>query len=224
MIILISIITTSKVCYSQQSIPKIKSDTVSLKKGQYILINKKTYPIKNDTFFLIPQNVKYEIIDAKIEDFYNQLENKIHNHPFYQKLYDIILTHSNKVTNIDSFIAGYNSVLPYIMYSGQYIRKVEIRQLNVFGPTIQDTTREASSWFEKTANNLHFQSKLFLITNNLFFKKGDLLNPVTIADDERLLRALPYFDDAKIIVTLCRQFQGFCRCNCNYQRQLAGCF
>lgn len=201
LLIFCSCVATSGVCFCQKGNQTTSFDTIVLKKGQFISINKKTYQIKQDTTFLIPSNMKYEVMDNKSEQFYNQIEKNFHKYRLLRELHNFILEPEHKGTNIDSFISVYNSVIPYIMYSGRHIRNIEIKELNVFGPTIHDTTRQAKTWTEQTANRFHFESKPYLITNNIFFKKGDLLNPLTIADDERLLRALPYIEDAKILVT-----------------------
>lgn len=89
-------------------------------------------------------------------------------------------------------------VAPFVAYNGQVIRRIIIKKLDVFGPTINDTSRLPRSWLEKTGNKLHTKSKTYLIRNNLLFHEGQSLNPLTIADNERLLRNLPYIEDATI--------------------------
>ncbi|NJO89852.1 MAG: hypothetical protein HC831_13570 [Chloroflexia bacterium] len=88
----------------------------------------------------------------------------------------------------------------FIKYEGRIIRNIGFKQLNVFGPTIEDTTREAVTWIEKTGNKFHFKTKPYLLRNSLIIKSGYPLDPLKLADNERILREAKYIQDAKIYV------------------------
>lgn len=84
------------------------------------------------------------------------------------------------------------------LYSGKIIRNIDILRLDVFGPTLSDTTTSAQKWIEKFGNNTHINTRNFIIRNNLFIHSGDTIDPLLLADNERLLRQLNYIKDASI--------------------------
>jgi hypothetical protein len=86
-------------------------------------------------------------------------------------------------------------------YEGRTIRHVHILTLDPFGSTIYDTTRKAVTGLERFGNRLHIKSRRFTIRNQLLFKKGERLDPLSIKESERILRQSAYVRDAKVNVT-----------------------
>ena len=82
-------------------------------------------------------------------------------------------------------------------FKGRIIRNINIRALN-FGTLITDTTKNFSNGLIHLANVLHRKTRSHVIKNSLFFKKGDIVKPFLIADNERHLRDQPYLQDASI--------------------------
>ena len=186
--------------YSQEdTYSKIKLDSVVLKKGQVLIIHDKTYLVKRDTVLVIPSSVKYSIKRNRGDLFYSNLEQRVTKRKWTRELHNIIITTNHKTVNSDSLKTSL-AVNQFVTYSGRPIRHIKIKQLDVFGPTILDTTRYPKSWIERTGNKMHFTSKKYLIVNNLLFKEGDHVTPETLADNERILRGLPYLEDAFISV------------------------
>ncbi len=85
----------------------------------------------------------------------------------------------------------------FTKYDGLIIRNIDIERFP-FGFTIGDTTRRFSNSITKMANYLHHLTKIRIIRNNLFFKKGEKLKPYLMADNETYLRQLLYLQDAEI--------------------------
>ena len=81
-------------------------------------------------------------------------------------------------------------------YEGKIIRKIEFRQLEVFGQTISDTSEVPTKWIEKLGNGLHIKTQRYTLRNRLLLKPGDTLNAFILSENERLYRDLPYIDDA----------------------------
>lgn len=115
-----------------------------------------------------------------------------------QRLYDIVirpqshsLVETVQVSDEESFR----------IYRGLKIRNIEIRRLNVFGTNIYDPEMYNPNKIENILNKTHFSTNEFIIRRYLLFHKGDTLSPLTLGDNERLLRNLPGIDDARIIVT-----------------------
>ncbi|HCL83262.1 MAG TPA: hypothetical protein DIC22_04765, partial [Chitinophagaceae bacterium] len=85
------------------------------------------------------------------------------------------------------------------VYRGKYIRYIYYNQLKVFGTTIEDTTVIASK-LVRFANNLHYDTRTWMIKQSLFFREGDTVNAFKLVDNERYLRRLPFILDARLYV------------------------
>ncbi|ATL45846.1 hypothetical protein COR50_00985 [Chitinophaga caeni] len=95
----------------------------------------------------------------------------------------------------------YKSELTFKEHRGKVIRKIIYRQLKVFGPgSINDTTFTTNNKLIKFANGLHYNSKIWLIRQNLFFRETDTVNAYEMAENERYLRSRPFIQDARIYV------------------------
>jgi hypothetical protein len=178
---------------------KALMDTITLKKGQVFVTLHSKYTILSDTVITIPSNIKYEIWPSKSDAFFNKLAQKADRRLWTRELHNIIVSRQSNPVNNDTLKTS-SSLLPFVFYTGKPIRNIQIKRLDVFGPTINDTSRTAINWIERVGNKLHFQSKEYLIRYSLLFKAGDLIDPTILADNERVLRGLPYLEDAKILV------------------------
>lgn len=185
--------------FGQELPSKPLMDTILIKKGQTFISKSYTYTFKADTVLILPSSLVYEIVPSKSEAFFNRIAQTADKRRWTHELHNIIITTPNSSNKLDS-VKTSASVLPYVDHTGFPIRKIIIKQLDVFGPTINDTNRVARSWIERTGNKLHFRTKKRFIQNSLLFKEGDYVDPIVLADNERILRGLPYLEDARIIV------------------------
>ncbi|HEX2934330.1 MAG TPA: hypothetical protein VHO72_03160 [Bacteroidales bacterium] len=181
----------------------VPKDTLYLKKGSALVIDRKNIPIENDTVIIVPRNKKYKII-TKDERFYQNLKNKVKNNFWLNELHNIIIINPSAKEKKDT-TKTIPSIHEFIPYHRKPIRNISIKLLQVFGPTINDTSLVATSSLEKLGNKLHIPTKQFVIKKNLLFKSGDLINPSVLADNERLLRSLPFIEDAKIEIQRCKK-------------------
>jgi hypothetical protein len=85
------------------------------------------------------------------------------------------------------------------VYGGKQIRYIYYNQLKVFGTTIEDTTVVQSKLI-RFANMLHYDTRVWMIRQSLFFKEGDTVNAYKLVDNERYLRRLPFIQDARIYI------------------------
>jgi len=86
------------------------------------------------------------------------------------------------------------------MYAGKTIAGIFLKKIPVFGGSVDDSLSMAISDIDKFGNSLHINTQDRVVFNNLLFKKGDQVNPFTLADNERILRQLPFIRDARILV------------------------
>jgi len=134
----------------------------------------------------------------RTKSFLDTLRTMASRRIFTQRLYDIVIrpqSHSLRETIQESDKESFSS------FRGLKIRNVEIRRLNVFGTNIYDPEQYNPNKIEHIINKTHFSTNEFIIRRYLLFQQGDTLSPLTLGDNERLLRNLPGIDDARIIVT-----------------------
>jgi hypothetical protein len=84
-------------------------------------------------------------------------------------------------------------------YQGRVIRSISIQSLD-FGVSIPDTTRSFKDKLTHLADYFHDKTKERVIRKNLFIHENERLSPFLTANNERYLRDLPLFHDARILV------------------------
>jgi len=90
---------------------------------------------------------------------------------------------------------------PFTPYEGMVIRKIIIRQLNMLGESVYDTTRKGNQLERFLSKNLHTNTREGIIRKSfLLFSEGDDIKAKTLKDNERLLRSNKLIVDARIIV------------------------
>lgn len=95
---------------------------------------------------------------------------------------------------------------PFAPYEGMVIKKIEIKSLHVFGESVLDTTRKAKG-MDKFLNRLHTNTQERVIRGSfLMFKVGDIIDADKLRDNERLLRNVSVFHDARIYVVTDKEF------------------
>lgn len=183
-------------------IKRAYDDTLYIKKGTSLVVNNKIININSDTIVVLPSYFNYKIIPEKNEVNLKKVTGRIRNSFWYKELHNIIVVEPTNDGKSDT-VATRPSAQEFYRFANRPIRKIFIKQLPVFGPTISDTTRVATSFLEKAGNNIHFQTRRYLIKKNILFKEKDLVNPDVFSDNERIIRALPYIDDTKISIIPC---------------------
>lgn len=88
----------------------------------------------------------------------------------------------------------------YQPYQDRTIETIEIITLYPFGTNINDPEIMDSSWWVQLANKLYFKTQERLVGKNLFFKKGDRIDPLAFAETEAFLRSIGYVHDVRIVV------------------------
>jgi len=86
----------------------------------------------------------------------------------------------------------------YENYECRVIRNIEIVVLGPFGyATYLKYGREIVR-LQRLGNQIHYNTRHWIIKNKLLFKKGDAIDAVKISESERLIRQSPYINDDKI--------------------------
>jgi hypothetical protein len=129
--------------------------------------------------------------------FFDSLKSRASKNPLTKKLYAFIIVNSD--TLYKKRFTG-TSDASYISYAGKKIRKITINRLNVFGADINNPLLNNAKKFENILNKTHVNTNENIIRKNLLFSEGDKISSLLLSDNERILRHLPYIDDARIIV------------------------
>lgn len=88
----------------------------------------------------------------------------------------------------------------FLPYDGKIIRSISFKQLQVFGQSVVDTTQTPINNIERSVNELHKNTRTQILVNQLIVKPGEMLNPLTLADNERLFREMSNIHDARIVI------------------------
>ncbi|MBS3774852.1 MAG: hypothetical protein KGY70_06685 [Bacteroidales bacterium] len=132
------------------------------------------------------------------ESFFDTLKKKAKQSTLSQKLYDLLIVNDKKKIGQNKSIDDYST--PFDQYSGKPINRIRIRQLDVFGKSITDTSMKTDQWYEEAGNWIHMPTHQSIIKDNLLFSSGDTLDPSLLRDNGRVLRDLQYLKDARLIV------------------------
>ena len=180
----------------------IQFDTLQIKGNSYFMLrdslwfsHKDTTVILADTLFRVN---RYRRGLKNTEYFYENLESKFQGNRLTRELYDILFNTPKKPAPVVAKQAI--AAERYQEFIGRSIDQIIIKRLDVFGPNVTDTLRQAKNWAEKLGNKLHMHTRKHVLRNALLIQPGDKLDPYLLVDTERLLRQLPYVRDARIYV------------------------
>jgi hypothetical protein len=113
-------------------------------------------------------------------------------------VYNNFLVVQNKTKDSTFFQRSEESFRPF---TGKVIRHIVIRNLS-FGENVNDTSSSIISTLTRMADKLQTNTKDWAIRELLFVKKGQLVDPYQLADNERFLRDQNFIKDARIMVRL----------------------
>ena len=132
--------------------------------------------------------------------FYTRLKTSMYKRRLTRQLYDAVFrdVYNSRVRTGE---VNQIEVNPFTPFAGRIIGTIYIRRLGVFGQSVYDTLRQSGSWLERTANRVHVNTRENTIRRSyLLFKEGDEVSPNVMRDNERLLRSISIFHDARILV------------------------
>lgn len=88
----------------------------------------------------------------------------------------------------------------YSDLTNKTINKIRLVRIDPFGTSINDTTKKAERWIDKTGNSLRFPTAQRIIKKNIILEEGTVLDVNEVWESERILRQLEFIADAKILV------------------------
>ncbi len=92
------------------------------------------------------------------------------------------------------------STSPYDEFEGKVIRNRKVIRINAFGTEIDNPIEFDQSKADRLLNSTYAKTRPFVLNQYLVFRAGDTVSSLEMADNERLLRELPFVEDARIII------------------------
>ena len=185
---------------------KVHADTV--RKGGNFLLKPPGTLIPEDTSQAIPID-HGKVWDSsgyqKSQAFYDSIFKKFSRKKITQLLYPLAFR-APKQTNLPDSVQILKNTTPFDNVKGKVIRNISINVLSPFGTSIYDTCSTAQTTTGRALNSMHRNTRKHIIRRNLLFKKGDLLTPGIMADNERILKDINAIDNARILVTPIGQY------------------
>jgi|WetSurSiteA1Bulk_404760.scaffolds.fasta_scaffold01581_4 hypothetical protein len=93
-----------------------------------------------------------------------------------------------------------NSNYDLVAKDGKIIRNIEFRNTDIFRQSVRDTVYKPLSGLEKTLNNMHNDTRSRILSRHLLLHQGEPLDVFLISENERILRELPFINDARFLV------------------------
>ncbi|MFP3860046.1 MAG: hypothetical protein ACLFUW_04415 [Bacteroidales bacterium] len=148
-------------------------------------------------------SVKFHIRKEVLKEshgFYDTIRNKASRNSILQSLYDLIFVQSREDDLLSDSTTIDEIVNPFDVFAGKMIDSIKFHQLDVFGASVDDTLFQDIAWYKEVGNWMHITTRKHILRDNILFSEGDNIDPLLIADSERLLRRLPYLKDARILI------------------------
>jgi hypothetical protein len=89
---------------------------------------------------------------------------------------------------------------PLVPYAGRIVRTVDVQVLEPFGNDLTDSLARPTVWIQRAGNGLHQRTREYLVREFVLVKRNEAFDPLEAAESERLLRASPMVNDAKVLV------------------------
>ncbi|MCS6821770.1 MAG: hypothetical protein NZ551_07865 [Microscillaceae bacterium] len=164
---------------------QVKQDTIWLKKGMILIYRKKEFQISKDTFWILQDK---HLLRIKTHKSFWQRK-------WVKKALDLVYM-PRRDTMVIPLVKSEN---PFLRYEGKRITRIDFKRLKPFATSVLDTTPRAANLSSRLANALHMNTRVSILKKNLLVKQGDTLNAFILADNERILRSLPFLRDVRIV-------------------------
>lgn len=177
-------------------------DTLHLKSSEILILSDSVFAPDHDTIIVVPKG-KYKVKNNPYKtsrEFYDRLNAKSHQNKVTGSLFDLLYVNPKTPSSQDPEKNSRSSSSAFEAYEGMIISKIRLRHVDVLEGSVNDTSRVASTGLAKIANTLHVNTWKRVIRNSLLISEGQTIDPYLLADNERILRRLPYVQDARIYV------------------------
>jgi hypothetical protein len=175
---------------------------VRIAENHFFISADTSFFVASDTMIMIPGNLEYMISrypplnEAKT---YRAIKRKVGSRKLLEPFYNLTFVDPGNDPGQKGGSVT-ESTDPFEMYKGMVIRDIRFVTLEPFGPSLRDTTGLPYSGIGKLGNAIHIKTRSYILRENLLISTGELLDPLTISDNELLIRSLSYIDDTRFVV------------------------
>jgi len=187
-------------CNTVYSQIQTETDTIfKVVPGTFVQIRDSISFFLNDTLLILPSSIIPATNSGKDNNilYYDSLKQKASKKSLTKKLYDLVVISPQPLENKKISVSSDEN---YIRYAGKTIKSIQIIRMEVFGTNINNPAYVSSNKSNNLLNNTHINTNERIIKKNMLFSIGDTISPLILSDNERILRELPFIDDARIIV------------------------
>lgn len=182
----------------------VKADTLLPRDSTFIHNDSVSLILKDSTGTIKLKRPSYDIEARQqhTDAFFRKMETKKDSSYLWRTLYPLIF--KEQKATVEDLEKKEDENITGQQFKGKPIRKIEIHKLGPFGTSVYDTSSSPNK-LESVLNSTHFNTMNSVIKNYLLIKPGDALEPMELADNERFLRSVPIFNDARFVVHLTDQ-------------------
>jgi len=155
--------------------PNTRNDTVFIHKGRYFLNSHISINIPRDTFYIMHPNRSHGKSSGSVEDskaFYDTVYKVFSRKKITQFLYYLAFV-APKQSDLPDSVQVIRNASPFEEFHGKLIRKISVRVLSPFGTNVYDTGRQTVTGVGNALNDIHVNSRKYVIRRNLIVKEGD---------------------------------------------------
>lgn len=179
-------------------------DTIQLDFKRILVLEDTIYYGARDSIIVLPADTEYQTfknIFLRNKDYYQR-------HP--EKGASVEESHVKFMEFIMGQIHNKKEALPedfnpsddyFKYYEGKAIKNIYYDQTEILDGSVYDTTATKTTSFGRFLSKSYSPTKTRVLQNNVRFKEHERVNPRIFSDNERILRTLPYMEDAKIFIT-----------------------
>ena len=180
-------------------------DTIVVEGNSFILLPDSVLFTDRDTVIYVVDTIRSNLeavikqADQKQDSaFYSEIKRRMGQRKVSRQLFDALfdLNRSEKKPPPSQAV----SVGRDTPYEGRIVGNISFKKLDVFGPSVTDTARQASNKLSRFYNSIHGYTHDRVLRNQLLLEEGDVLTNIKVADNERIIRTLPFIRDARLLV------------------------
>ena len=156
--------------------------------------------ISSVLLFSVPGHVIAQNGSADSAAIYEKLHAYSQKHKVTRWIYGAVFEEpgAKSISNPDDPLARRSD--PYRKQKGKIIRRIDVHVRDPFGNTLNDTANTRIGKLARIGNGLHRATRPRIIRELLLVAPLDTVDPLELAESERLLRASPAVNDARIIL------------------------
>lgn len=175
---------------------------VKIKGGRFFISADTSFFVMSDSLILVPVRLEYMISrypPINEANTYKNIREKTSTNKLMKSMSQLVFVDPGTgKTGKDK--QPEQSASPFDAYKGKVIRNIKFMALEPFGPSLDDTSGVPYTWIGKVGNSLHIATRSYILRSNLLISSGEIIDPLVLADNEVIIRNLPYIQDARIVV------------------------